>query len=291
MEQYELVVRGAGGLCTTKGLAEAGVGARALRDAVRNGTLVRPRRGFYASVDARPDAVVAVRSGGRLAGVSAAATFGLWGGWHPEILHLTVLSSASRVSGRPTGQRPAQRVIEGRICVVHWNDDRRDGSWCWRVSLDRCLRQVVRWEDEETWTAVIETALTKKLIDEKDLSRIGAGASAGRARRVEACRGGSQSGVESIARLRLERLGLALVQQHQVPGVGHVDLRVVGTNVLIETDGFEFHSSGAQFAEDRRRDAEATARGFTTLRFTALQVRDRWSWVERMVLAAVAGVS
>ncbi|MCU1527806.1 MAG: hypothetical protein JWP75_1569 [Frondihabitans sp.] len=96
--------------------------------------------------------------------------------------------------------------------------------------------------------------------------------------------------MESIARQRLERLGLVLVRQHAVPGVGNVDLRVVGSNILIDTDGFEFHSSPAQFAEDRRRDAEATVRGFVALRFTALQVRDRWAWVERMVLAALAGV-
>ena len=96
------------------------------------------------------------------------------------------------------------------------------------------------------------------------------------------------SGVESITRQRLTAQGLELEAQADIPFVGTVDFRVVGTAVLIEVDGFEFHRSKAQFDEDRRRDAVAVSRGWIPLRFSADQVRDRWLWVQGTVLATVA---
>lgn len=67
-----------------------------------------------------------------------------------------------------------------------------------------------------------------------------------------------------------------------------VDFSWPNVGVVVEVDGYEFHKSAEQFAEDRRRDAEARSRGYVPLRFTAVQVRDGWPWVERMILAAVA---
>ncbi|WP_345377450.1 endonuclease domain-containing protein [Frondihabitans cladoniiphilus] len=78
--------------------------------------------------------------------------------------------------------------------------------------------------------------------------------------------------------------------QYPVPGVGRVDLKVVGAPLLIEFDGYRFHSSPARFADDRRRSAEAQARGFTTLRFTAVQVREDWDWVESTVFATLSRI-
>jgi very-short-patch-repair endonuclease len=283
----ETVVRLHGGLATSAQLVAGGASGRHVRAAVETGSLLRVRRGFYAVPDAPAAGATAVAAGGRLAGLSAADSFGLWGGWGSP-LHLSVRGHAGHVGGRTLPSTRGVRLVDGRRAIVHWNDDRRDTEWCWRVSLDRCLRQVLRWHDAETAVAVVDTALTAGLLAEASVASLCDGPTAVLAGELARCAPGAQSGVESIARQRLERAGLMLRRQPEIPGVGHVDLGVTGTRVYVEVDGYEFHRSAEQFAEDRRRDAEARSRGYVPLRFTAVQVRDGWPWVERMILAAVA---
>ncbi|BDZ51581.1 hypothetical protein GCM10025867_38220 [Frondihabitans sucicola] len=57
--------------------------------------------------------------------------------------------------------------------------------------------------------------------------------------------------------------------------------------MLIEVGGYRFPSTPQKVADDRRRDAEARLRGYVPLRFTALQVHDRWEWVESVVLGVL----
>lgn len=279
----ESVVRLAGGICTLAQLRAAGLGEHRVRAATGAGSLLRLRRGVYAVGSAPADGVAAVEVGGRLAGLSAAASFGLWGGWNTP-LHVCVPKHSGHVAGRGEASRP----VAGRPVVVHWNDDRHDDEWCWRVCVRRCLRHVMSWHDVETAVAVAETALTAGLLSVADLAELCVGPHAALAGAFARCAAGVQSGVESLVRQRLESVGLVLRRQVRIDGVGHVDLGLVGTRVFVEVDGFEFHRSPAQFAEDRRRDAEARVRGYVPLRFTAVQVRDSWPWVESMVLGAVA---
>ncbi len=103
-------------------------------------------------------------------------------------------------------------------------------------------------------------------------------------------RPGAQSGLETIVRLRLDSLGFVVEAQALVTRVGHVDLRIVGTRVVIELDGYAYHSGHAEFSEDRRRDAEAASQGLVVLRFTADHIRHRWAWAERVVVDTVASV-
>ncbi|ROQ36673.1 uncharacterized protein DUF559 [Frondihabitans sp. PhB188] len=290
MDNFERILRSAGGIATTRGLFSGGVAPRHLAAAVADGRLLRVRRGLYALPDASPAALLAVRAGGRLAGLSAAASYGLWDGWDDR-LHVVVPRNSAMVPKTRREQLRSVRTIEGRTVVVHWNDDPRDVAWAWRVSPERCLRQVLRWADLETATATVESALTTGLVEQETVYRIASGLTPSAGRAIERCRPGAQSGLETIVRLRLERLGYVVERQASLSRVGHVDLRLLGTRVAVEVDGFAFHGSRAQFGEDRRRDAEAAAQGIVTLRFTAEHVRDQWPWVERMVLDAVANVA
>lgn len=191
----------------------------------------------------------------------------------------------------PAQRRPGQPLRDdrfGREVELHWRDDPEDLGSCWRVSVERALGQVIRWHDGETALACLETALSAGIITRARLARLADTGSERMVRLVEGCRDGVGSGVESIARQRLERRGLVLTLQRVIPNVGRVDLVVAGSRVVIETDGFRFHSSRAQFDEDRRRDAEAIAHGWVPLRFSATQVRDDWPWVESTVLATLA---
>lgn len=287
MDEFETVIRTAGGICATGDFRSAGVTSRRLRAAVATGGLVRLRRGLYALPDVEPDPLLAVDLGGRLAGLSAADSYGLWSGWERR-LHLVVPSNAAKVPMRTVRDESGHRTITGREVVLHWHDDTHDTSSRWRVSRERCISQVLRWHDRETGLAVVESALAARIVEPDELGRLASGLAPSLARAVAECRPGAQSGLETIVRLRLEGLGFVTERQARVADVGHVDLRLVGTRVIVEVDGYAFHSSRRQFVEDRRRDAEAAAQGLTALRFTSEQVQHRWPWVERMILAAVA---
>jgi len=47
---------------------------------------------------------------------------------------------------------------------------------------------------------------------------------------------------------------------------------VAGTELIVEVDGFAYHSSRPAFERDRRRDARLQAAGFRVIRFTYLQI-------------------
>jgi very-short-patch-repair endonuclease len=72
----------------------------------------------------------------------------------------------------------------------------------------------------------------------------------------------------AMARL-VRRHGLPPVEFHPIVEGWEADFRVIGTNVLIECDGWTHHGlDREQFERDRRRDAQLAAAGWITLRFT-----------------------
>jgi very-short-patch-repair endonuclease len=74
--------------------------------------------------------------------------------------------------------------------------------------------------------------------------------------------------------LRLIRAASLPRPEHNVPvGPYEVDTLWRDAHVVVELDGYEFHSSRASFERDRARDAELQASGFAVLRFTWRQVK------------------
>lgn len=74
----------------------------------------------------------------------------------------------------------------------------------------------------------------------------------------------------------------------QVPidGVGRVDL-VVGTSLIIEVDGYEYHADPDQFEKDRLRDLQAWALGYYPIRLTYRQVVYQWKLVGPLIEEAI----
>ena len=79
--------------------------------------------------------------------------------------------------------------------------------------------------------------------------------------------GRSRSPIETVARLALVAAGFTVEPGCHLSGVGEVDLLVEG-RVVVELDGFAYHSGRREYREDRRRDREIVAQGLTVLRFT-----------------------
>ncbi|KQR52143.1 hypothetical protein ASF88_11250 [Leifsonia sp. Leaf336] len=253
MNLYE-ALRAGGGAATRRQLRRGGIGDRMLMTAIDAGRIVRPRRGMYALPGMSREAYAALEAGGRLTCLSAARSYGLWGGQDGR-LHLQVAAHAGRTDA---------------ASVRHWKE-REEHAELWRVSIGDCLRSVVDCADEETAIAVLDTALSARMVTMAGLARIFACRSA-RARSVVArARPGSDSGVESILRQRLTARGHVVEQQVTVPGVGRVDARVDG-QLYVEVDGFAFHSDRAAFERDRTRDTGLALVGARRLRFPARDV-------------------
>ena len=292
MESVAGAIDELGGVATRQQLLQRGLTGYQLTRAVRCAAVRRVRQGRYVSDAASPDAISAARVGGMLAGPSAAASYGLWSGFDAR-LHISVGDTTSRLrtNGAPSVVPPAFRTPDTspRAIVVHWLEHGAVpelGPECWRVPIAVCLRQVVAWCDLETAVACLESALLR--MTPHQLNGIFASASPSHRLFVAAVTPGSGSGSESVVKVRLARLGIQLRQQVHIPAVGHVDFRVVGTKIVIEVDGYAYHSDPEAFERDRRRDGELVALGYTVVRLSFRQVFNNWVWCERVVLAAIA---
>ncbi|WP_169577162.1 endonuclease domain-containing protein [Sporichthya polymorpha] len=84
----------------------------------------------------------------------------------------------------------------------------------------------------------------------------------------------AESPLETVLRLLVVLLGADVAIQVRFRGVGRVDIVLDGW-LVIEADGFEFHSTRQQYREDRRRGNLLIERGTVVLRFSFEDVRFR----------------
>ncbi len=294
MRSVPAVVDALGGVATRQQMLARGFSGGDLTSAVRSGVIRRIRQARYITDTASPDAVLAARVGGLLAGPSAASSHGLWSGFDTR-LHVSVGGNSGRLrtnmapSLRPPHKRLTPDIAEREI-VVHWLKSGAVpelGLECWRVDAPTCLRQMVEWSDAENALASVESALSR--MSRSALLVAFADAPAAHRLMVERAEYGCDSGMESIAAFRLRGRGVDVVHQVTISGLGAFDLGVVGTRVIVEIDGFAYHSDRAAFENDRRRRTELVARGYVLVVLTAKQITEDWAWCERMVLEAISG--
>ena len=63
--------------------------------------------------------------------------------------------------------------------------------------------------------------------------------------------------------------------QYLIPGIGHVDFFYPEDKLIIETDGYAFHSDPDAFEQDRARDQEAVRLGLRVVRLTKRDIKTR----------------
>lgn len=276
------LLRSHGHVLATFELRALGCSPHELRRAVQRGEVIRPRQGWYCSASLDLSIVRALRVGGRLGCTSAARHHGLW--VRSARLHVEVQPGSARLRApddrlRRIGRRPVH------LLSVHWCDGRAGGD---RLAVDvvTALLGMSMCESPERVVAAADSALRRDLVSPagwaaaieplpRRLRRLLA--------RVDPL---SESITESVARFRLQALGIDTRRQVKIPGVGFVDL-LIGDALVIELDGKGWHDDEDRFENDRRRDALLSARGYRVLRFSYKQVFERWSEVRAAILAAI----
>lgn len=248
-----------------------GVTEAELTRAVRAGDIIRPRQGVYALPDAPVDAVHAAEHGGAVGCSAAGVLHGLWILDVPPELHVWMGGA-----GTPRLDRDA--------CRVHWDEGTvRVGH---PAPVRNALLQMLGCAGEDAFFAALESALRQALLSVRDMAWLARHLPLDQRWLLAFARSDADSGLESLIRLRLHRIGIIVRSQVVIEGVGEVDF-VIGDRLIIEADGRENHDGSAARVKDLRRDAVASALGYETLRFTYAMVVHDWQTVEDAVRGAM----
>lgn len=275
-----------GGVAATDALAEHGIGPGELDRAVRRGDLARIRRGWVAAPSAPSNIVRAVRVGGRLSCVSALHPRGIWCR-ETHGLHVRVGTTSHHLSAPHDRRVPLGRPARFGI-TIHRSPAR--GLPEHNAAVDpvpHALLHALRCQPADDAVATFDSALNKKAITLSEADALYPLLPA-RCRRYWALIDPSaQSGLESKARLACRRHRMPFETQASIPRVGHVDI-LIGERLVLELDGYEFHSTKEEFEEDRRRDVELARQRYRVLRASHSQVMYRWESVFGVVQQIVA---
>ncbi len=223
--------------------------------------------------------IAAVKAGGRLTCVSAARTYGFW--VRPasvDVLHLH-LDHNRGPARHPSG------------AVIHRHADKfrpPAASAIWRDTVHGTIASIVRCQSLDDAVATIDSALNQGALKVQDVDAVLASLPSRFRVISELVDERAESGLESLVRLKLRRMGLSVRSQVQIRGLGRVDLLVQGS-VIVELDGERFHSDRDAFARDRHRDAVAAVFGYRRLRFSGRQVLFDEALVDAALRATFSG--
>jgi very-short-patch-repair endonuclease len=266
-------VRARGGVAHSSDARAAGFTALDMSGAIRSEFLGRIRRSWLTTPDCDPRRIVAASVSGRVTCVSAAAMRGLWVPvGTADSIHVAVASTAGRVSS------PGVRLHWGRGPAPVARNANDDPVLNVLFHLAHCLP---RADALAAW----ESAVRLRLADPAVLVNVSWRSSRAQAL-AEVASALSDSGLETIVVDGLRRLGIVVRQQVWIDG-RPVD-GLIGSSLVVQVDGFEFHSRPA----DRRRDIQADARlhlrGYVVLRFDYHQILFEWEKVVDVIVTAIA---
>ncbi|KUH98130.1 DUF559 domain-containing protein [Mycobacterium sp. IS-3022] len=257
MADFERILAANGGVVSVAQLRTAGWSYSQIKKLPQGWRPVR--RGWYASPAANPHVVRAVSAGGVLGCVSALRHRHIW---VPDSdLHV-------RYSARARRSRPGVRS-----CQPHRLNPPTIGAI---DPIEIAVASAANCLDGEGLVIVLDSMLNKRMIDMADARSIVAASRFARLNLAERCDPKSESGTETMIRLRLRAAGIHLRTQVVIPGVGRVDF-LVGNRLVIEADSREHHLP--KYQVDRTRDRVATGLGYLVIRLTYEDVVHRWDVV------------
>ncbi|MGP6170825.1 DUF559 domain-containing protein [Microbacterium sp. A196] len=259
-----------GGIARGQQLTAFGFTRRMLADAVNHGEISRLRPGVFFTTSVPLAVRVAAEHGGALTCAGALRLHGVWV-LHDDPSPHVWLGQAGRVHH------------EGCRCVPHY----RPGQMLLGVAeVELALIHAFYCHGDEFFFCAFESAWNKRLISAGARSRIRKALPASSRWLVDFAHQDSESGLESLVRLRLHLVGIVVRAQVQIPGVGRVDFVIEG-RVILEADGAEHHDVPRQRHRDLQRDAAASALGYESLHFDYAMIIHDWPRVMSAIRAAL----
>jgi len=279
------------GLVTRDQLLTLGLGRGAIAHRVSGGRLHRLHRGVYlvghAAVPVLASELAAVLACSPDALLSHRSAAWLW-----RLARRPDGEIDVTVVGRNGGRRPGVRVHETRA-LEPFERAEREGipvTTPARTLLDLAemvsLRELERALDEARIRRLVRRSQLTGVLDRRR-GRNGAAALSALLDR---------EGDPTLTRSEAEERMLALVRAARLPppqvnsraGGHEVDLLWAAQRLVVEVDGYAYHSSRAAFERDRLRDADLHAAGLQVMRFTWRQLLDGPEAVVARLAAALA---
>ena len=258
------------GVVTTADLLAAGLGRGAIARRVADGRL-RPRhRGVYlvgVIKDGWTDAMAAALACGPGAAVSHHAAAALWGfrpAWHGPIDVTTTRQLRHRRGIRVHRTRCPETTSRNGVPTT---------------TPARTLLDLAADLDPSALARAIEEARLLRLTSPAELTSLNARSSGHHGARAFK-RAVNQGHEPSLTRSEAERRFLDLVRAARLPAP-EANVRIAGYEVdflwreqrlVVEVDGFAYHSSREAFERDRRKDADLQAAGLRVVRVTYRQI-------------------
>lgn len=167
--------------------------------------------------------------------------------------------------------RPIRRSRNRRLDDVRIHRETRpideDAARPWLASIESALERACQCVSLRSAVAMLDSARFQGPCDIGELRIPTRGPStASISEAIARSRPNARSILETFARMELEDVGIPSQVGVVIPEVGEVDL-VVFDRIVIELDGWEFHSSRAQRSKDIERDRRLAARGYLVVRF------------------------
>ena len=255
------------GNVTRAQLLALGVGVQAIKYRVAIGRLHRVHRGVYAvgkravtPLERAPAAVLACGPGALLSHGSAMALWGFFKHWD-EPLEVTV-----------AGQRRLRAITVHRSRTLAQRDATRQLGIA-VTSPARTLLDCAPRLSEKGLSRAVNEALLSRYLHRPALAellhRCGHLEGARRLARFAGPRQGpTRSELEDAFLSFCRRYGLPQPAVNVKVGGYEVDAFYEAEQVIVELDGWEYHSSREAFEQDRERDANAIAGGIPTVRVT-----------------------
>ncbi|MHC6594938.1 DUF559 domain-containing protein [Arthrobacter sp. C152] len=237
-----------GGVARSAQLLEAGFPRRDLLRP-REAGATQPRRGVFVLPGCEESILGAVLNNGRLSCASAASHYGLWLRNPPPLLHL----ACNHGHGRGFVRHLTVRFPGHPFLPVAGVED---------VALHAlgCLAP-------PDSTAVATSAIRLHGVPRELLaSQLLADRSSVARRMLQEIDVRAESIVEVDAQHLFRTNGIAYEAQVFLPGIGRVDF-LLGGFLIVEIDGFAFHSERKDMLRDRDRNNASTISGYAVLRY------------------------
>ena len=275
------------GVITTADLTAAGIGRSGIAHRVRQGRLTRLHHGVYLVGPVAPPharAMAALLACGPAAVLSHHAAAALWELRPACEGAVDVTTTAAGTRSRP-GIRVhvTRRLARGEVRERHHLRITSPARTLLDLAAQLSTRDLHRAVEQ---AEVLRLATARELHDVLDRH-----AGARGAKRLGAAlnRHAAPALTRSAAELRLLELVRAAALPEPLANAGvrgnEVDLLWRDERLVVEVDGFAFHSGRAAFERDRARDADLQAAGYRVLRFTWRQL----TATPERVIARLAG--
>jgi very-short-patch-repair endonuclease len=260
-----------GGIAHSTQVLRAGFTRYAIRQGIAGGVCDRIRRDWLALPSTPADLRAAAALGGRVACLSVALRLELW---HlpDDLTHVSV---------------PRNAAVSAPVALrLHWSAGPVPiARFALVEPVENALVHIADCQPFENALVVWDSALNSTLVTPASLARLPLRSAAARAVRAAAS-GLADSGLETLPVSRLAAIGIRVRQQVSIDG--HRVDGLIGERLVLQTDGFSFHSSAEQRRADIAHDRRLALLGYTVLRYDYRQILFDWPRAETEILRAMA---